>query len=155
MCWTSSYNPIFKVAEEPISVKKILRENNDDILSIFYPFNWKLNQRYHTELGIPSLTENEAKNDSLSDYFYVPLPPWTIEEGFYSCSEIHKVNCSNRSGMTQFVNQYDTPIALFPTSATYNIKIYNCVIPLGAHYYVNEENEYISEDLIIIDEEKY
>ena len=152
MCWTSSYNPIFKVAEEPIPVKKILRENDDDILSIFYPFNWKLNQRYHTELGIPSLAENETKNDSSPAYFYIPLPSWTIEEGFHSCSEIHKVN---RSDTILFVNQYDTPIAMFPTPEFYNIKIYNCVIPLGTHYYVNEDNEYISEDLIIIDEEKY
>ncbi len=153
MCWTSSYNPIFKVAEEPIPVKKILRENDDDILSIFYHFNWKLNQRYHTELGIPSLVENETKNDSSPAYFYIPLPSWTIEKGFHTCSEIHKIN---HSGTIRFVNQYDTPIAMFIRPEFHNnVKIYNCVIPSGAHYYVNEENDYISEDLIIIDEEKY
>lgn len=129
MCWISNNKPNRLVAEEDITVYKVVQIALDDkILSYFNDFPYKLGEIYNTTIAI-----KHYKDDYIDFYF--------IEQGF------HSYNYHLEIGIN--------PVTAFPITndqngtSYYGDDIYGmlCIIPKGAEYYVNEFGDVVSTSI--------
>ena len=137
MCWSSKHRPKLEIAEEDIPVQKVLNVKGDKLWSPLYPFEWKLNSEYATWSPTPIFDDE--------------LKCWQSHIGFHSCSSIHMVDYNFAR---QCKNKFEVAVLAISNFHSDNWKVFDCVIPKGAKYYKNEYEDYISDGLIILKEEK-
>jgi hypothetical protein len=133
MCWyTKSKTIRVKVAEEDILVVKGLnRKNDEEFYSPIFRFYWKKGVVYHSILSGP-------KADISKETF-------SISEGFHSCTKLIYVDdYMDGIPFTKMINEFGR------TVLCRKYDIVNAVIPKGALYYVNEEGDYVSNQLKIV-----
>lgn len=122
MCFISKSIPYKRIAEKDIFVQKLLTYPHR--YSPFFFFEeWIPNQLKTSEIG--KITQN-------------PLGEYCIDEG------IHSSKCILRVDIKTYIAGR---IILKPAS---DCKVYKAFIPKGSEYYVNDEGEYVSNQLIIL-----
>lgn len=142
MCWSSRNRSILeckKVAQEDVPVRKIMMvSKTGQYLSYFREFIYALNVPYSQPI--------EPKSDGIQR--------WGCKtKGFHS----YDVNCrmSKRKGERDDIMDVFSPnnkLFLEYYSLLHNLVIVDCIIPKGTTYYVNENGEYVSENIIIVKE---
>lgn len=123
MCWKSESIPRIMVAEEDISVFKVL---HPDMTSMYAGFVYALNITYSTELDIPR-------------------GKYVMQSGFHSYT--YDVTLKWNHGRLDIDDLMGIRLDYFFTRA---IRA-NCIIPEGSKYAVNERGEVISEKIKVID----
>lgn len=123
MCWVTNKFPIRLIAESDIPVKKLLYRINESLYSPCYRTEWNVGETKDCTLDKPIIS------------LYNDLT-WEIYEGFHSCKELHKHHEGWCCGDTLILG-----------SSPFDI-ICDCVIPVGAEYYINENGLYVSNRLI-------
>lgn len=134
MCWYSYTRPKMKLATEDIPVEKILKVSGLKICSpLFKDTEWKLNEKKATKLDDPIPLNSSFK--------------YHVDQGFHSCREIILI---------------PEPSIPFTSSSTWingkNILfsrdndeyVFEAIIPHGSRYYVNDEGDYVSDQLVIL-----
>lgn len=133
MCWISNNKPNRLVAEEDITVYKVVQISLDDkILSYFNDFPYKIGEIYNTTIVIKHYKDDYSAD--CSDFYF-------IEQGF------HSYNYHLKIGLDPFLN---TPNAYDKNGTRYyGDDIYGmlCIIPKGAEYYVNEFGDVVSTSI--------
>ena len=135
MCWTSDTNPIPKTADKDIICYKV-----------FYIKDIKYKRRKF--LGIPLWKEGIEKLYSMyKEYEYIPYATnpkvtiyyrkyndiyswWSIDKGYHSYSTLDQAELKRILKLELIVE---------------------CVIPKGSVYYLNENNEIVSSNIIVTD----
>ena len=130
MCWTSYSLPIKHLAQEDIKCYKVF-----DKLSIVWDDSKKIREvtsLYKRYLYIPygvnpkiNIVHPSWLVDLLDDYKY----SWRIDEGYHSYATLN-------AAMSDF-NKLS--------------RIIECIIPEGSEYYINDDNEIVSSNIIITD----
>lgn len=126
-----------KTADKPLKTYKVMVEMplNGTYRSYFMPFEYKPNKEYNEELqDSPSVDQQDGS--------------FLLLKGFHSyfgnlavcIDDTGKMNIWNRDGKGKWVATYSS-ISI----------IVECVLPQGTHYYVNENNEVISDRIIVTD----
>ena len=133
MCWTSDTNPIPKTADKDIICYKVF-----DIKDIKY--------KRRKFLGIPLWKEGIEKLYSMyKEYEYIPYANnpkvtiyyrkyndihswWSIDKGYHSYSTLDQAELKRILKLELIVE---------------------CVIPKGSVYYLNENNELVSSNIIV------
>lgn len=135
MCWTSDTNPIPKTADKDIICYKV--------------FNIKdIKYKRRKFLGIPLWKEGIEKLYSMyKEYEYVPYAAnpkvtiyyrkyndiyswWSIDKGYHSYSTLDQAELKRILKLELIVE---------------------CTIPKGTVYYLNENNEIVSSNIIVTD----
>lgn len=133
MCWYTKSNEIsIKVAEEDIPVVKGLdRKNDEEFISPIFRFKWKKGIVYHSILSKPKK--------------YLGSETFSISKGFHSCTKlIYENYYIDGIQFTKMINEFGRTILCR------KYDIVNAVIPKGSIYYVNEEGDYVSNQLKIV-----
>ena len=135
MCWTSDTNPIPKTADKDIICYKVF-----DIKDIKY--------KRRKFLGIPLWKEGiEELYSMYKEYKYIPYADnpkvtiyyrkyndihswWSIDKGYHSYNTLSK--------------------AAFVRCKIFEL-IVECTIPKGTVYYLNENNDIVSSNIIVTD----
>jgi len=138
MCWaTDKLNgiPIKHVADEDISVKKVLQYNikSHSFSSPVVDCRWKIGETKKTKIG----------------GIYSENGNYCIDKGFHSAHEI-QVHLSDQ-GIYSFyqVNKKGNKDYLF--RKMYSDVICSFVIPKGSEYYINEYGGYVSNQITFTD----
>ena len=135
MCWTSDTNPIPKTADKDIICYKIF--SIEDI-------KYKVNKF----LGITFRKESIKELYSLyKEYKYIP----------YAANPEVAIHCKKRNGIYSWwaidkgYHSYSTlSKAEFVRCKIFEL-IVKCTIPKGSVYYLNENNEIVSSNIIVTD----
>ena len=141
MCWCSKKEPVRKIAEKDISVRKILYVLRTDyqpkprLRSPYKYFFWRLEKR-------ETVTEFHGREPYLR-----PNSEYKMVYGFHSCK--HFIRFGRKfytySWWPLRLNFFDCF-----SSSIGKPRIFKAIIPRGSEYYVNEDGDYISESLIIV-----
>lgn len=147
MCW-SSKKAIAKIANEDIECFKLMLQDESNIIYSFYEeFIYELNKLYKTDIELIKTNKNTYN---------------VILQGFHSYSnkvkyEINNINFNNTVKLYIFTDK--TRINLTNIYAKYSyllakgmparLVIANCVIPKGSTYYINENEEIVSNQIMI------
>ena len=130
MCWVTSKTPQSKLAEEDISVFKIVRRH---LQAYYQDFQYSIGEVFKTEMSVP---------------LFSPCKVFYIEEGFHSYS--------NQECKTAFTETLSEPIItvfhvfhgeLHRLDSYVDGCILECVIPKGSVYYKNPRGEYVSDKI--------
>ena len=133
MCWTSYNTPIRKTATEDITCYKLFARES---------IVWK-----KTKFWFDSI----EKIDSLCmSYEYIPHKAnpkviliickhtlwkgayrWYIEKGYHSYETLHKAKLEKNPNLEDVIVE--------------------CIIPIGSEYYINENQEIVSSNIIVTD----
>lgn len=142
MCWSaikkSDINRL--TAKDNIPVTKfvnVIGENN--IYSMFYDFNYNVGQVYKTNICLRKLNT---------------LDTFVVENGFHSYYTKVKLLRINETRFSVIINSLDLGF-VWKHPSTYvkglgNLAIADCIIPKGAHYFLNYNGEYVSDAIKII-----
>ena len=132
MCWVTNIKAVCKIAKEDIKIFKVCSPsdvNPEILISSYWGFKYELNKVYSTEEKLEVMV-------CFSDVCY---------------SEIHKGFHSFASDCTIIKNSV---IAIWNSNRfldSYNwddVIVYG-YIPEGAHYYLNERGEYVSDKICL------
>jgi hypothetical protein len=140
MCWITKKKEYIerRVADSDIHVFKICYRYIDDKTdwyeSAYYNYVYEIGRHYRQELGIPDL--NEFDNDYIIDEGFHSYDASSVRIGLSGCDHIQVILKSRFGG-------------IFKNSSIRTVVRLNCIIPKGASYYVNEEGEYVSSELIV------
>lgn len=132
MCWVTDELPELKIAEKDITTLKVVLKKDNVLLPYF-----QYNNFYY-------------KLDELSPL--IALEPYShynhyfIEVGYHSYSESCLYEISSDYIEIANCNIYQHNYARFNLSSCCLV---SCIIPKGTKYYVNERDEYVSEQIII------
>lgn len=126
MCWYGSN--IKRIAEEDIKVFKVVNKKDT---SQYYDFLYKFGQLYKSDINI----DWEGLNNTVI----------SINKGIHSYDLNVKIEyfgyairaIKSKSG-NEILNMHEN----------YIYKLVNCTIPKGSIYYLNDEGEYVSNQLI-------
>ena len=152
MCWNTRYGmlSVQRTAAKDIHVKKAFVKYPEDdprngICSFFNrTFRWNIGRIYKTHLDKPQC---------------IPLPPlnpkwhiWKVRLGFHSAKEVIKKWNQDEERGYLFIGKasgasYDIHNKPFLEN---QVVIHECIIPKGSKYYVNEQGEYVSDQLIVL-----
>ena len=133
MCWISKTPAILKIASEDIKVFKIIEKFENNIISAYRGFEYKIGQLYETEIG---LTETFSTS--------------SIRQGFHSYSN----ECRLEQGCTYLkqpafrIMFKGTCLDSFGCYKVSYCKV-NCIIPKGSQYYENDMGEIVSDKIIL------
>ena len=123
MCWVSYRLPLPKIATEDIICYKIVTcKEIKQNIKMFYSLY--RDYQYIAYASNPKITINFKK-------YHTTISCWYIEEGYHSY----------RTLLNATLEGLDT-----------SYLIVKCIIPIGSIYYLNNENEIVSSDIIITDE---
>ena len=128
MCWITNKKAVCQLATKNIEIFKIMIFNSSNtVVSYYQEFKYKLNKAYDTK---------ELEVIYSHDYDY-----GEIYEGFHSYASDCTVRKGNVISVWNDVNFLDS----------YNIYsvIVKGYIPVGAHYYLNERGEYVSDEIYL------
>lgn len=135
MCWTSQQQPVAMIATKDISVYKIMKVFGGEIYSYYHSFRYELNSTYKGKLGNPHKCSNFWCGER-----------YEIDKGYHSySSELTEITYPE--GFRQICVKDANPIIDLDTYCT-GIVV-QCAIPKGARYYLNENGEYVSNQIII------
>lgn len=136
MCWKTYNKRTLKrrVAKKDIPCYKVFHEEYGLITSPFYAeAEWEFGKVYETALGLPYPNNFFFPKERLIDYgFHTSLSPIEKAEKPYG------ISWRNEKG------------SLFSSLGDVPEYVYECVIPAGAEYYLNEFDEYVSDKLKIV-----
>lgn len=122
MCWVSYRLPLPKIATEDIICYKIVTcKEIKRNIKMFYSLY--RDYQYISYSSNPKITINFKK-------YYTTSSCWYIEEGYHSYRTLFK--------------------AILERLGT-SYPIIKCIIPIGSTYYLNNEDEIVSSDIIITD----
>ena len=137
MCWTTSIYPHIKLATENIPVYKIVDKTGgfwfwSTFSSYYYGFTYKLHKTYSEKLG--------AIHDLRTELY-------AINEGIHSYhNTLTKISTSKYGD--KWVNDFNGYI-LDNYCRLGNVVKVQGYIPKGSKYYLNENGEYISEQIVL------
>lgn len=130
MCWVTNSKPEAHVADSDIKVYKIVRQTprKNIVNSLYYVYTYKIGELFEMdEKIIPGLV-----------LYSTPFQAYVINEGFHSYATFEKVKMEFEDGITLAID----PGASMPV-------IVECIIPEGSRYYINNEDEVVSDKIII------
>lgn len=134
MCWVTDKLPELKIAEKDIATLKVVLKK-DDMLIPYFQYN---DFYYKLDKLSPLVT---LKVETLVNY-----KRYIIETGYHSYSESYSYEISSYYiEINNDIYRNDTFMGLF----NYSCCLVSCIIPKGTKYYVNERDEYVSEQIII------
>lgn len=132
MCWTTSYPPELKVAQEDITSYKIvkLNPNNGTYNSIYYPFNY-----------IPDILEEgklELEENSWGGEIRVAFHSYDEKPIFHF-------------GQFNIYTKHPKVFVRFSLESVLhgNYVVVRCIIPKNAEYYINRSGEIASNKIIL------
>ena len=138
MCWYSKKEPIKKVAENDVPCFKVVQLNDDgSLVSVYFGKVYKPRRIYKHKNIIPKKIVYKSFNE------------YRIREGLHS----YATDVEIITGMQSFVMEYGlVKVGRIPLwfSNNYKFAKVNCIIPMGAEYYENEQGEYVSTKLKVI-----
>jgi hypothetical protein len=124
-----------KIAEEDIPVKKVfIRNSIGELFSPIFPTEWKEGEEKEETLFLLS---NNSRFEQTGEYYI-------INYGFHSCS---KIKFKAIGEFSYVLNKYDVVIL---TGSYANSIICDCVIPKGSYYFINEDEDYVSNKLKLV-----
>ena len=135
MCWTSDTNPIPKTADKDIICYKIfsiedIKYKVKKFLGITFRkesikelYSLYKEYKYIPYAANPKVTINYRKYNGIYSW-------WSIDKGYHSYSTLDQAELKRIPKLELIVE---------------------CVIPKGSIYYLNENNEIVSSDIIITD----
>lgn len=130
MCWESNTIPIKQVAEENIPIYKICR-GHDKIRAYFHiDYIYTLNKVYKQDE--PIIVEE------VRCYFF---KKYTIDKAFHSYLASCKMRSEEKGSAKVCHASYRSSFLLYVMG----------YIPIGTTYYVNEEGEVASDEIILTD----
>ena len=130
MCWYSYTRPKMKLATEDIPVEKVLKVSGLKICSpLFKVTEWKLNEKKTTKLDDPFPLNSNYK--------------YYVNQGFHSCREINWIHVFSTSGCWRNGKK----LLFTSDNGEY---VFEAIIPHGSLYYVNDEGDYVSDQLVIL-----
>ena len=125
------YKPELKIATEPVKVFKIMvpdKENADKIASFYYSFTGRIGKEYTSDI-----------------VFYNSC---TITRGFHSYSSIKcAVDKEYPNETAVYVQKGEQKVYLDAFRQHWVVKV-KCTLPIGTHYYENENGEIVSNRII-------
>ena len=132
MCWYTKNKPVKQEATSPITVYKILDNIGDKIISPLYIRYWTLDKL--NQLG-DKIEVTKLYNNIFGIAF-----------GYHS--SLTQPTCI----VSRYLNYGASVWSNGKTSLmrhSRNRCVYMCEIPIGAHYYINENDEVVSDALIV------
>lgn len=132
MCWATNVKAVCEIAEEDIRIFKVCSSsyiNPEVLISPYWGFKYELNKVYSTEEELEFMV-------CFSDNVYCE-----IHEGFHSYASdctILKHTVISIWNNNIFLDSYNTD----------DVIVYG-YIPKGAHYYLNERREYVSDKICL------
>ena len=131
MCWISKTPAILKIASEDIKVFKIIEKFENNIISAYKGFRYKIGQLYETEIRL---------TETFSSAF--------IQQGFHSYSNECRLerDCTYLEQPAFRIMFKGSRLDGFSKVSYYKV---NCIIPKGSQYYENEFGEIVSNKIII------
>lgn len=136
MCWIEYMKPELHVAEQDISVFKIIRQD----LHSYYRFehSYTLNKVYTTSLDTPEPITGKGE-------------AYGVYEGFHSYHKDCPVRKTSKTVAVEALYELGT-IGIYWTSPLHNFSIcrVECIIPERSLYYLNTQGEYVSSSIKII-----
>ncbi len=133
MCWESYEVPVKRIAENDISVFKIVTSS---LLSYYHDFKYTEGQTY--TMG-PLKVEKNVFGEEI----------FTVDEGFHSYSSECTYYC-NKANSLITISPEKVILDAFPHP---HLAKLNCVIPAGAEYYVNDNGVCVSNQIKVINAE--
>lgn len=140
MCWTSQQQPVAMIATKDIPVYKIMKVFKggiyNEIYSYYQSFRYELDSKYEGKLDNPHKYGYEAR-----------IPCYEINKGYHSySSELTEITYPFKDFREIRVKDV-RPVITLGTYCTG--VVIQCAIPKGARYYLNENGEYVSNQIII------
>lgn len=130
MCWISNKTPVLKIAEEPISIFKILYKNMD---SAYMTFRYHLHVKYYQKLEAPRITCSRC-------FIYEGIHSYDAE------TSIIKDHPEDSDLFVIITKKDDLNLDIFSKGPYIQVM---GVIPKGAEYYRNEWGEIVSNSIIL------
>ena len=131
MCWFSDKTPLKRVARKDMKVYKVLKCGfNNSVSSIFFKKTWILGveEKMSYDIVVQWIGDKLVRIDdglhSLKNKPFVWNDLWFIE--YDGCS-----------------------YPVFKADVVYNERVFECTIPKGSIYYMNDQGEIVSDRLII------
>lgn len=129
MCWTTNKKAVCETAKEKIEIIKVCYNmDNKTLISCYWEFEYELNKIYSAEEELKCLSSGNKLYNEVHAGFHSYTPNCTIVKD--SIVAIWNDNI--------FLDSYDTDVVV--------VKGY---IPTGAHYYLNERGEYVSNKICL------
>lgn len=141
MCWTTKImeNTTPITADEDIKVVKILEVNS--LGEMYSPYMY---MAYHYDVAFPV--------EKLIPYHqtHCNISSWYINEGYHSFADCRiQLKEMDLSGYYQYSNNNDGSVMYDWLEGNERIIPFECIIPKGTQYYLNEDNEIVSETIIL------
>lgn len=134
MCWMSHNLPVMKIAEEDIPVKKVFRINLfRKLLSPVYTTEWEEGEEKEENIFLLVNSKFERCGEN-----------YIMRYGFHSCSEI---KFKPLGQFCQVLNKHNVVVL---TCHYTDSVICDCIIPKGSYYFINEEEDYVSNKLKLV-----
>ena len=131
MCFRSKKFPKLKIAKRNITCYKVLSK---DLSSPFMLEEYVVNEVKESSL-------DKIERDYLNDTY-------NIEEGLHSYTANCKFVKFDCGGFFQVRTKFDKQIMIYLDSYT----VFKSIIPKGARYYCNNDGEYVSDKLIVLND---
>lgn len=139
MCWITGYKPIKQTAEEDIPVFKIMDYKKDELRSFYMGFKYEIGKLYVGDIEDPKKTRYGGY----------------IQVAFHSYSNKCKIILENAILTITTPDHFNIQSEVLSNRNNRdNVLKVNCIIPKGSSYYINENEEYVSDKIKIISVEK-
>lgn len=132
MCWIG--DDISKIAKEPITTYKIVQAYNNEYISIYNYFIYKIDKMYGPRPLVKANTSN----------FHT-----TINIGFHSYKDFTVQESKNKELLYIYSRMIILDAFTVKQAVTTNLVKVECIIPKGSIYYINNLNEIVSECIIL------
>lgn len=144
MCWSINRisSPQANVSDEDVRVYKVLHYNYPDRLTS--PYMGK-------EYNIGETYSVGSSQFYLSTYYNLY---WYIDVGFHSyATDVFFERCGYKGMGSFLVKNFEretrNPVVVGAYPYSNNLKVFECHIPAGTQYYINDDNEIVSESIVI------
>lgn len=146
MCWTSK-TAIPIIADEDIECfKLVLQDESNTIYSFYNEFIYELNKLYKTEINLVKSFNNKFNNILEGFHSYSNKVKYEINNNFNNTLKLYIFTNKTRINLTNIYSKYSY---ILTKNISAKLVIANCVIPKGSTYYINENKEIVSNQLII------
>lgn len=146
MCWKSK-TAISIIADKDIECSKVvLQDESNTIYSFYEEFEYKLDKLYKTKLELIKDVNNTFNVILQGFHSYSDKIKYDINSNHNNAIRVYKarnnirIDLPNIYGIHSYILRGDKPAKSV---------IANCVIPKGSTYYINENEEIVSNQLIV------
>lgn len=136
MCWITNKKLKFKIAKENIPIYKVCRKEDNEILSYFKHFEYKLDCLYNTNFEV-------AFDDKMSE-IYKGFHSYSLNKTYYEKRYDIIGVFKNESFIELIFNSNSNKIAEYSSGI-----VVSGYIPKGSAYALNEYGEYVSDSIIL------